>query len=118
MTIKYITTALAVTAALLISASTVHAAGPLDVDCDLLSAVTDDVNDFLDGEGIRVMIGDENPLSDLARCSVVASTYGAGGQVMGSVGIVGPTRMQYSKVIPLVDYLARLISRFLSEPGH
>jgi heat-inducible transcriptional repressor len=76
------------------------------------------LSQLLDGEGVRVMIGDENPLSDLARCSVVASSYGAEGQVMGSVGIVGPTRMQYSKVIPLVDYLARVISRFLSEPGH
>jgi heat-inducible transcriptional repressor len=76
------------------------------------------LSQLLDGEGIRVIIGDENPLSDLARCSVVASTYGAEGQVMGSVGIVGPTRMQYSKVIPLVDHLARVISRFLSEPGH
>jgi len=53
VTIKTVTTALAVTAALLISVSTVHAAGPLDVDCDLLSAVTNDVNDFLDGQGIQ-----------------------------------------------------------------
>ena len=51
MTIKYIMTALALTAALLISVSTAHAARPLDVDCDLLEATNDAVNDFLDGEG-------------------------------------------------------------------
>lgn len=53
MTIKYITTALAVTAGLLLSVSTTHAAMPLDVDCDLLAATNDAVNDFLDGEGVQ-----------------------------------------------------------------
>ena len=48
MTVKYLTTALAVTAGLLISVSTAHASRPLDVDCDLLEATNADVNDFLD----------------------------------------------------------------------
>ncbi len=48
MRIKYLATALAVTAGLLFSVSTAHAAQPLDVDCDLLAATTDDVNVFLD----------------------------------------------------------------------
>jgi hypothetical protein len=53
VTIKYLTTALALTAGLLFSVSTVHAGKPLDVDCDLLAATNDAVNDFLDGEGVQ-----------------------------------------------------------------
>jgi len=53
MKTRYLLTALAVTAGLLISVSTAHAAKPLDVDCDLLEATNDAVNDFLDGEGIQ-----------------------------------------------------------------
>ena len=53
MTIKHTTTVLAATAALLLSVSSVHAAPPLDVDCDLLEATNEAVNDFLDGEGIQ-----------------------------------------------------------------
>ena len=53
MTIKYLATALAVTAALLFTVSTAQAKKPLDVDCDLLAATNDPVNVFLDGEGIQ-----------------------------------------------------------------
>jgi hypothetical protein len=53
VTIKYLATALTVTAGLFISVSTAHAAAPLDVDCDLLDATTDAVNDFLDAEGLQ-----------------------------------------------------------------
>ncbi len=53
MRTRYLLTTLAVTAGLLLSASTVYAKKPLDVDCDLLEATNDAVNDFLDGEGIQ-----------------------------------------------------------------
>ena len=53
MTIKCIATAIAVTAGLLICVSTAHAARPLDVDCDLLAATNDAVNDFLDEQGVQ-----------------------------------------------------------------
>ena len=55
-------------------------------------------------------------LATLACCSVVASTYESDGRPLGTVGIVGTTRMQYSRVIPLVDYLARALTEYLSEP--
>ncbi len=71
----------------------------------------------LDGEGVQVMIGRENRDSDLADVSLVASAYGDGQRVLGTVGIVGPTRMEYARAIALVDYLARLLSRLLSGPG-
>ncbi len=53
VTIKYLATALAVTAGLLLSVSTAYAKKPLNIDCDLLEATNDAVNDFLDGEGIQ-----------------------------------------------------------------
>jgi hypothetical protein len=64
--IKCLTTALAVTVALLVSVSTVHAAQPLDVDCDLLAATNDDVNDFLDAGGVQF-----NNLGDLVAAAIL-----------------------------------------------
>jgi heat-inducible transcriptional repressor len=72
----------------------------------------------LEGEGVQVVIGRENPLADLANCSLVASTYGSGNRVMGTIGIVGPTRMEYARAVALVDYLARVLTRLLSGPGN
>ena len=66
MNIKYVTTALTVTCGLLIGVSTVHAKKPLDVDCDLLAAVNDDVNDFLDINGVQF-----NNLGDLVSSSIL-----------------------------------------------
>ena len=76
---------------------------------DLLSRV-------LQKEGVQVVIGEGNPGEGLGRCSLVASTYGADGLVMGTLGIVGPTRMEYAKAIALVDYLAQLLSSYFSGP--
>jgi heat-inducible transcriptional repressor len=78
---------------------------------DLLGRVLED-------EGLQVIIGDENPESGLARCSLVASTYGAGGRVMGTLGIVGPTRMEYAQAIALVDYLAQVLGQYFSRPDN
>jgi heat-inducible transcriptional repressor len=75
---------------------------------DLLSRVLED-------SGVQVVIGAENPMSDLSRCSLVASNYGSGGRAMGMVGIVGPTRMQYARAIALVDYLAGILTKILSN---
>jgi heat-inducible transcriptional repressor len=72
----------------------------------------------LEGEGVQVVIGEENPLSDLARCSLVASTYGTADLPMGTVGIVGPTRMEYPRVIALVGYLSGALTRLLTNPDN
>src|SRR5262249_20733625 len=77
---------------------------------DLLERVLGD-------EGVQVVIGHENPESSLADLSVVAANYRAGDRVLGTVGIVGPTRMEYARAIALVDYLAHLLTRFLTHPG-
>jgi heat-inducible transcriptional repressor len=71
----------------------------------------------LEGEGVQVVIGSENPVAGLADCSVVASTYGAGDRVLGTVGIVGPTRMEYARTVALVDHLAKVLTRLLSSPA-
>lgn len=77
---------------------------------DLLSRV-------LEGEGVQVVIGRENPVADLADCSLVATNYHAGGQVMGTIGIMGPTRMEYARAIALVEHLAGVLTRLLSSTG-
>lgn len=69
----------------------------------------------LDGRGVQVMIGDEQPSADLVECSLVATTYGSGDRVMGTLGVVGPTRMEYAQAIALVDHLGRLLDRFFSR---
>ncbi len=77
---------------------------------DLLSRV-------LEGQGVQVVIGAENPVSDLSDCSLVASTYRSGDQEVGTVGIMGPKRMEYARAVALVHHLAQVLTRLLSNPG-
>ncbi|MFC1595417.1 heat-inducible transcriptional repressor HrcA [Gemmatimonadota bacterium] len=64
--------------------------------------------------GLTITIGEENTDGEIKFCSVVASPY-AVGEVSGSLGIVGPTRMEYSKLVSIVDYTARIVSEVLGE---
>ena len=64
--------------------------------------------------GVQVLIGSETQLGDVPDLSVVAATFGRG-PASGSVGVLGPTRMDYSKVVPLVGYTARIVGDVLSE---
>ena len=73
---------------------------------------------LLDGDGVQVVIGAENPVADLSRCSVVAANYRSGDRVVGTVAIVGPTRMEYPRVISLVEYLGKVLTRMFSAPGN
>jgi len=65
-------------------------------------------------EGVHVFIGGESGIAPLDECSVVAAPYEADGQVVGTIGVIGPTRMAYERVIPIVDITARLLSSALS----
>jgi heat-inducible transcriptional repressor len=67
----------------------------------------------LEAEGIQVWIGAETPFSEVADVSVVATPYGPEDRPVGSIAVIGPTRMNYSKVIPLVDFTAELVSNVL-----
>jgi heat-inducible transcriptional repressor len=65
--------------------------------------------------GICVFIGAEANLPDLTDISVVAAPYGAEGRPLGTIGVIGPSRMNYSKVIPLVDFTAEVITEILPK---
>jgi heat-inducible transcriptional repressor len=66
-------------------------------------------------DGVQIYIGNESGLSPLDECSVVTAPYSVDGQVVGTLGVIGPTRMAYERVIPIVDITARLLSNALSH---
>jgi len=68
--------------------------------------------------GIRISIGSESQVQEMETCSLVTSTYGCEGKVWGALGVIGPRRMNYSRIIPLVDYSARLLSEILDTYYH
>ena len=67
-----------------------------------------------DGEGCRIFIGSENRMFALSGSSVIAAPYrGTDGQVVGVVGVIGPTRLNYARVIPMVDFTAQALTRYM-----
>lgn len=66
-------------------------------------------------EGMQIFIGEESGYSVFDDCSVITSPYKSGDQVMGVLGIIGPTRMAYDRVIPVVDMTAKLLGSLLSS---
>jgi heat-inducible transcriptional repressor len=78
-----------------------------------------DIAEFLDltdaGEGVRIFIGSENKLFSLSGSSLVVSPYmNADRKIIGAVGVIGPTRLNYGRIVPIVDYTAQLVGRMLS----
>ncbi len=69
-------------------------------------------------DGVHIFIGGESGLQPLGDCSVVSAPYEVNGVVIGSLGVIGPTRMAYDKVIPIVDVTARLLSSALTAATH
>lgn len=69
------------------------------------------LDELSDAEGVHVFIGNENPVEELKNLSVVASTYKEKERPMGVIALIGPTRMDYSKAIYMVDTIAKCISR-------
>lgn len=65
-------------------------------------------------QGVQIFIGHESGLAEMDGCSLITAGYEIDGQVVGSVGVIGPTRMAYEQVIPIVDITARLLSSALS----
>ena len=65
-------------------------------------------------QGVQIYIGGESGLLPLDECSVVTAPYEAGGEVIGTLGVIGPTRMAYERVVPIVDVTAKLLSSALS----
>lgn len=68
-----------------------------------------------EGQGVRVFIGSENKLFSLSGSSIVASPYAdAKGKIVGVIGVIGPTRLNYARIVPLVDFTARVVGRLLT----
>jgi heat-inducible transcriptional repressor len=81
-----------------------------------------DIAAFLDlaetGTGVRIFIGSENKLFSLSGSSLVVSPYmNADRKIIGAVGVIGPTRLNYGRIVPIVDYTAQLVGRMLSDRG-
>jgi len=67
------------------------------------------------GDGVRIYIGSENKLFSLSGSSTIVAPYRDGqGRIVGVIGVIGPTRLNYARVIPMVDYTARVVSRLLT----
>jgi heat-inducible transcriptional repressor len=68
----------------------------------------------LKAPGVNIFIGSESHLNSMAGMSLITSTYVSGKNTLGVLGVIGPTRMGYGKVIPIVDYTAKMLTRLLS----
>jgi len=67
------------------------------------------------GQGIKIFIGSENKLFSLSGSSVIAAPYrGGDGRVLGVVGVIGPTRLNYARIVPMVDFTAQALTRMLA----
>jgi heat-inducible transcriptional repressor len=65
--------------------------------------------------GIQIFIGSETQIDEMGGCSVITAPYTNGEYPIGTLGVIGPTRMNYDRVIPIVDYTARVISKILEK---
>lgn len=101
---------------------------PADTDVERIRSLFDDLErkrdiaEFLDlaeeGEGVRIFIGSENKLFSLSGSSLVVSPYmNADRKIIGAVGVIGPTRLNYGRVVPIVDYTAQLVGRLVADRG-
>ena len=66
-------------------------------------------------QGVQIFIGGESGLAPLDECSVVTAPYEVDGKIVGTVGVIGPTRMAYERIIPIVDITAKLLSSAMSH---
>lgn len=69
----------------------------------------------LDETGVKVILGSETPFKDIQECSFVTHTYSYGGRTLGVLGVVGPKRMAYPRVMALVDFTAQMVNKTLSQ---
>jgi heat-inducible transcriptional repressor len=68
-------------------------------------------------QGVQIYIGGDSQFVSMEDLSVVTAPYGVNGQVVGTLGVIGPTRMAYERIIPIVDITSRLLSNALSHSG-
>jgi heat-inducible transcriptional repressor len=68
-------------------------------------------------QGVQIFIGGDSSLVPMEEMSVISSPYCVNGDVVGTLGVIGPTRMAYERLIPIVDITAKLVSSALSDPN-
>ena len=67
-------------------------------------------------QGVQIFIGSENELFSMAGCSMVIAPFSQSGErIVGAIGVIGPTRMNYARIIPMVDYTAKIVGDLLSK---
>ena len=81
-----------------------------------------DIAEFLEltdaGDGVRIFIGSENKLFSLSGSSLVVSPYmNSDRRIIGAIGVIGPTRLNYGRIVPIVDYTAQLVGRLFTDRG-
>jgi heat-inducible transcriptional repressor len=69
----------------------------------------------IQAEGVKIFIGKEVGIEGLGDCSVISAPYSVKGELLGVLGVIGPTRINYDKVIPVVDVTARLLGEALNK---
>jgi heat-inducible transcriptional repressor len=74
------------------------------------SRLLDLVDRAIAERGVKVVLGDEADIEDLKECSIISSPYGSSGTAQGAVGVIGPLRMNYAALVPLVDHIARTLT--------
>ena len=88
-------------------------------DLEQKEELIDLLEDVRDAQGVRIFIGAESKLFSLSGSAVIAAPYmvaqgrGGGPKVVGAIGVIGPARLNYARIIPLVDYTARILGRLL-----
>lgn len=87
---------------------------------DLLGILEEEkvVRDLLlagENSGLKITIGSENKFTGIQDCSMVQATYRLNGQVVGTMAVLGPTRMEYSKVISVMDYLHKYLKTIFQQ---
>ena len=78
-----------------------------DLLYDVLASSQDD--------GVKVSIGAENHYDEFKECSIVTATYSLGDRVLGAIGIIGPTRMEYSRAVAVMDHMGKALSSYLTK---
>jgi heat-inducible transcriptional repressor len=73
------------------------------------------LSDFISLDRVKVLIGAESNIPDISDCALVLSHYGYNNQVLGTLGIIGPKRIPYRRIIPLVDRVAKKLSQTISQ---
>ncbi len=102
--------------------SDLHAAEDLErirllfADLETKKDVVDLLSRAEDGEGVRIFIGSENKLFSLSGSSMIAAPFRDGQQrIVGVLGVIGPTRLNYARIVPMVDYTSKLLARLVSR---